>query len=141
MSNATKNAALGESYGAASNRLRKQVMFKLIQQLGLEHCFRCEGIIESAESLSLEHKDAWLSAEDPKSSFFDLDNIAFSHLSCNSGAADKSWQTNKDHCPRGHLYSEDNVYRQGVKRQCRVCRSNWRRNKQADVPQLADGQR
>jgi hypothetical protein len=87
MSNATKNAALGESYGAASNRLRKNVMFLLITLLKMDTCFQCGEKIESVDQLSVEHKQPWLSAPDPKAAFFDLNNIAFSHLSCNAGAA------------------------------------------------------
>ena len=33
--------------------------------------------------LSIEHKVPWMSADNPIDAFFDLDNIAFSHLKCN----------------------------------------------------------
>jgi hypothetical protein len=39
--------------------------------------------------MSIEHKEAWMGAADPLASFFDLENIAFSHLSCNCSAASK----------------------------------------------------
>lgn len=39
------------------------------------------------DELSIEHKTPWLDSEDPKALFFDLNNIAFSHLSCNVSAA------------------------------------------------------
>lgn len=38
-------------------------------------------------NLSIEHKIPWLNSENPQGLFFDLQNIAFSHLSCNVGAA------------------------------------------------------
>ena len=87
MSNEAKTKALGMNFGTASGRLRKMILFDLVRRLDLDQCFRCEKTIEIIEDLSIEHKDSWQSASDPKESFFDLDNIAFSHLSCNCGAA------------------------------------------------------
>lgn len=84
---AKKNALLGENFSTATHKLRKKVMFAAIAALGVNKCYRCEKPIESVEVLSLEHKEPWQSAENPKEMFYDLNNIAFSHLSCNSGAA------------------------------------------------------
>ena len=80
---------LGMSWGAACNRLRKKVLFSLIVRLKENTCYRCGNEILSVDDLSIEHKDAWRQAENPVESFFDLDNIDFSHLSCNSAAASK----------------------------------------------------
>lgn len=87
MANDKKNAALGINVSTAQAQLKKNIMFKLMQQLELDVCFQCQAKIETVEVLSVEHKEPWLSAPDPKASFFDLNNIAFSHLSCNIGAA------------------------------------------------------
>ena len=38
------------------------------------------------DEFSVEHKIPWLDSDDPIGLFFSLDNIAFSHHSCNSGA-------------------------------------------------------
>lgn len=78
---------LGMPYGTACGRLRKQLMFALLQRLDAAKCFRCGEEIESAATLSVEHKTPWLDSDDPSGLFFDLDNIAFSHLVCNSRAA------------------------------------------------------
>ncbi len=79
-----KSEFLGLDYGTATNRLRKRVMFQLVQEAGKNTCFRCGGKIETVRDLSLEHKQEWLGV-DPEL-FWSLDNIAFSHLGCNSGA-------------------------------------------------------
>jgi len=50
-------------------------------------CFRCKKSIESAAELSLEHKEAWL--DNDIALFWDLENLGFSHLKCNSGHANK----------------------------------------------------
>lgn len=75
------------AHGTASGRLRKMIMFELLHETGNLLCFQCGEKIEKIEELSIEHKIPWLDSENPKELFFDLDNIAFSHLSCNTGAA------------------------------------------------------
>jgi hypothetical protein len=87
--NAKKYAQLGEPQGTAANRLRKMILFSLLVEVGRDACYRCEQKIERVEELSVEHKAAWLDSPDPKGLFFDLKNIAFSHLRCNIGAARK----------------------------------------------------
>lgn len=94
--NKKKADALGMSFGTAANRLRKMVLFSLVVRLKENFCYRCGGEILTEADLSIEHKDAWLQADDPVQSFFDLNNVAFSHLSCNIAAASKphkTWQT------------------------------------------------
>jgi hypothetical protein len=80
-SGARKSAFLGMPHGTASNRLRKLVLFHLLQRHGENVCFKCAEKIETAEELSIEHKLPWegVSLE----LFWSLDNIAFSHLRCN----------------------------------------------------------
>lgn len=84
-----KASLLGMPFGTASHRLRKAILFRLLQRLGEDLCFRCGEQIASVEVLSVEHKEAWQSALDPSAAFFDLSNISFSHLSCNIGSAFK----------------------------------------------------
>ena len=79
-----KAAQLGLPIGTASSRLRKLVLFRLLQDAGRDVCYQCGERIESVEQLSIEHKDPWLDSDDPVGRFFDLDNIAFSHQKCNS---------------------------------------------------------
>lgn len=87
MKNKKKSEQLGMPIGTASNRLRKSVIFNLLKQLNQNFCFQCGAEIEFEKELSIEHKVPYLDSEDPKNLFFDLDNIAFSHLKCNVGAA------------------------------------------------------
>lgn len=86
-SNRKKNEQLGMSYGSACHRLRKSVLFVLLQRAGMDYCHRCGNVIESVRDLSLEHIEPWLDSDNPSEMFFDLDNIAFSHLRCNCQAA------------------------------------------------------
>ena len=120
-SNQKRTALLGMSIGTASNRLRKAIMFKMAQKLDEDICFRCGNKIDNINELSIEHKEPWQSANDPIQSFFDLDNIAFSHLKCNS--ADPNLR--KKECPKGHPYSKENTYISNYKsvgeRRCKIC--------------------
>ena len=82
--NQRKAAQLGMPFGTANGRLRKSIIFRLLQRLGEDICFQCGGRIESIDTLSIEHKQPWLDSD--TNLFWDMDNIAFSHLSCNSKA-------------------------------------------------------
>lgn len=73
--------------GTAANRLKKQLMYELAKRLDMHWCYQCSAEIENHEELSVEHKTPWLHSEDPVGLFFDIDNIAFSHKSCNYKAA------------------------------------------------------
>ena len=94
-SNKTKNELLGMPYGTASNRLRKTILFSLVKHCQLDICYRCGLAIENIDDLSIEHKVAWQSSENPIEAFFDLDNISFSHLNCNVDARDKTRSVNQ----------------------------------------------
>jgi len=85
-SNKKRFEQLGMPIGTAQNKLRKLVMFQLIKKLGLNVCFQCKKEIEKSDDLSIEHKIPWLDSKNPKELFFDLNNIAFSHQSCNYSA-------------------------------------------------------
>ena len=76
-----KSEFLGIPAGTAFARLRKVVLFNLLQKFGEDKCFRCQEKIAQADDLSIDHKQPWegISIE----LFWELDNIAFSHLSCN----------------------------------------------------------
>lgn len=88
-SNQKKNAALGMAHGTANSRLRKSVLFYLVQMLGLDICYQCDNIIETIDEFSIEHKISWQGSANPKEAFFDLNNIAFSHLVCNVRAGER----------------------------------------------------
>lgn len=89
MSNHRKHDLLGMNFSTASHQLRRNIMFRLICEAGKDACFRCGKKIETSTELSIEHKEAWMQALNPYDSFFDYENIAYSHLSCNASAASK----------------------------------------------------
>ena len=91
MNNGTrkKKEQLGINPGTASAMLKKRIMFNMARKLGEDICYQCNNRIETIEEFSLEHKIPWLDSENPTGLFFDLNNIAFSHLSCNSRAAER----------------------------------------------------
>lgn len=78
-----KNEQLGMNYSTASNRLRKDILWHYVVKCGDDICHQCGKKIEDQSELSIEHKKPWLDSNNPVELFFDLDNIAFSHLSCN----------------------------------------------------------
>ena len=86
MKNTNKKKAeqLGMPPGTANARLRKLIMFNLVQQTNRDICFQCGERIDNVKDFSIEHKKAWL--DNDSELFWDLENIAFSHLHCNIGA-------------------------------------------------------
>lgn len=85
-SNARKAEILGMPFGTATNRLRRAIIFRLLKKLGEDKCFQCGTAIEQLVDLSIEHKMPWAG---DAAMFWDLENIAFSHLKCNIGAANR----------------------------------------------------
>lgn len=83
-----KTTQLGMNVSAAQARLTRDILWKLILQTNQTLCFHCNKEM-SRETFSIEHKVPWLDSENPRDLFFDLDNISFSHLSCNAAAARK----------------------------------------------------
>lgn len=75
----TKKEQLGMDPATASNRLIKDILFDLIKN---KVCYRC-GELMSRDTFSIDHKVPWLHSSDPTKLFFEIDNIDFSHLSCN----------------------------------------------------------
>lgn len=100
-SNQRKTDFLGMPIGTAQGKLRKMVMFDFIQKAGQDTCFQCDKKIETVDELSLEHKKPWLG--ESLRLYWDLENIAFSHLSCNSGAARNVTDRPKKPTEHGHL--------------------------------------
>lgn len=86
MDNTNKNRyeLLKESYGSARARLTRMILFQLVIETNKNICFRCGKKIEKISDFSIEHKESWQKAKNPKEAFFDLDNISFSHLICNA---------------------------------------------------------
>jgi HNH endonuclease len=76
-----KSALLGMPHGTAANRLRKMILFHLLERHGENLCFGCGERIETVDELSIDHKQPWegISVE----LFWLMENIAFSHRRCN----------------------------------------------------------
>lgn len=96
MRNNKKNEQLGMPFGTASARLRKSILFSLLKETNKNICFQCGKPIELEDELSIEHKVPWLDSDNPKDRFFDISNIAFSHLSCNVSAARRARESKRD---------------------------------------------
>jgi len=77
---------LGMNVGTAQNRLVKDILFKLVVDGGNNICHQCGESMER-DTFTIEHKTPWRNSVNAYDIFFDLDNISFSHLACNVGAA------------------------------------------------------
>ena len=93
-----KRKQLGMPSGTAYHRLKRKIMFDLICQLDLNWCYQCGAKIETVKDFSVEHKEPWLDSANPKELFFDLENIAFSHQSCNYRAS-RGMKGQRKPCP------------------------------------------
>jgi hypothetical protein len=82
-----KSRLLGLPFTTARLRLQRDIVFELAKRCQMDDCFRCGKKIERVEDMTIEHKTAWMSAPDPVATFFDLENIAFSHSLCNTKVA------------------------------------------------------
>lgn len=81
-----KKMQLGMNPSTASHRLVKDLLWNFVKTTGQESCCKC-GEIMRRESFSIEHVIPWLDSEDPVGMYFDLENIKYSHLSCNRADA------------------------------------------------------
>lgn len=135
--NAKKAAALGMPFGTACARLKKNILFQSILRLNENICFHCGERIESVDELSIEHKIPWLGNPEL---FWDTENIAFSHLSCNCKAGNAvrinrpipnrtiPLQDGKKWCPDCQdflpidLFNKNSDMYHGVDTYCRRCK-------------------
>ena len=88
-----KMQQLGMNPSTASGRLVKDLLWSFIVSTENNKCFHC-GKPMTRENFSIEHKIPWLDSEDPVSLFFDIENISYSHHSCNVKAARKPREKN-----------------------------------------------
>ena len=124
-SNADKAAVLGMPAGTAGHRLRKNILYKYVRAAGDHFCYKCGFEITSVEDFSIEHKKPWQSTNHPEL-FWDLDNIAFSHLQCNvrRNAAGREYRECK-HCNK----TEDAVRFPKSGLVCSACSARLKREK------------
>ena len=79
-----KSEKLGMPIGTARARLIKDILWKYVVLCGDDYCYRCGHQILNPLELSIEHKNPWGISDNPLNLYFDLENIAFSHIKCNS---------------------------------------------------------
>ena len=116
-----KKNQLGMHPSTASNRLKKSVLFSFAKKLDLNWCYQCGAEIEDIHKFTLEHKKPWLDSDEPEELFFDLDNIAFSHASCNYAAS---------RARKGMPCPSVTAYRNGCRCDgCKEKRREYKRNK------------
>ena len=98
-----KNNKLGMAHGTAVHYLRKMLLFRLVQETKRDICYMCGKKIVDINMFSIEHKVSWLDSYNPKEKFFDLDNIAYSHLICNMSKGSITPEI-LDNCPDNCLW-------------------------------------
>ena len=132
---------LGMSYGTAASRLRKLVLFDTLKRHDENVCFQCGLSIESAAELSIEHKQPWLDVS--ADLFWDMSNIAFSHLRCNRpnrpisdrwrkrGPEGTAWCTRCKEFLPVEIFKKDRKRWNGLSDYCTPCHTKrhkeWRR--------------
>lgn len=84
---------LGMSHGAANNKLRKAILYSYVKRLREHFCYKCGAEIESSDDFSVEHKQPWEGRD--SALFWELDNIAFSHLRCNRPHVNRGGENKK----------------------------------------------
>ena len=103
MSKSKKTLQLGMNPSTASGRLVKDLLFNFIELSG-NICYRC-GKPMTRDTFSIEHKKAWLDSDDPVKLYFDIENITYSHISCNSSAARRFIHKTEDDRKKARLES------------------------------------
>lgn len=81
-----KAEQLGMNPSTASGKLTRDLLWHFIVLQGMDSCHRC-GHKMTRDTFSTEHVISWLDSEDPVGLYFDVNNIRFSHLSCNCRAS------------------------------------------------------
>jgi 5-methylcytosine-specific restriction endonuclease McrA len=135
--NQRKKDQLGMPFGTAMHRLRKAVVFDLLQRHGENICYVCNSWIETCEELSIEHKIPW--QDNNTDLFWNIDNIAFSHRKCNRphrttgqmrrkiGPEGTSWCKRCKAFKDIHLFSKKRARWNGLNDQCKSCDSELRK--------------
>lgn len=75
-----KTQQLGMNPSTATYRLLRDLLFDRVKDTP---CFRC-GEKMTRDTFSIEHKKSWMDSDDPVGNYFDLNNISYSHHSCNA---------------------------------------------------------
>lgn len=138
-SNARKDATLGMPHGTAAGRLRKMLLFDCLKRHSENICIRCLRMIESVEELSIEHLLPWEGVS--AGLFWDLKNIAYSHMTCNrpnrpsGGRPEIKVPEGMTWCGVCESPKPSSEFTSGARNQCRVCKNklNAQRVRHADI--------
>lgn len=147
-SNAVKASQLGMPWGTASGRLKKILLFRCLQKLNEDVCFKCTSKIVKVEDLTIEHKKPWLHVDTKL--FWDLENIAFSHTWCNRpdrpAGPDGQFSKLRIKCPSGMSwcnrhkkflptvqFSKNSSHWSGYHTLCKECQHYTREKVPSDV--------
>mgnify|MGYP002346281941 CR=1 FL=1 len=87
------------SVSTARAKLVMDLLFHMVMTHTSGTCARC-GELLTRSSFTIDHMDPWLDSEDPFSKYFDVSNVRYSHLSCNSKASRR---------PHKKYFSEEDV--------------------------------
>lgn len=140
-----KAAKLGMPFGTAMGRLRKLVLFDLLKRFDENFCFKCGEEISLVADLSIEHKKPWESSNNIEL-FWDLENIAFSHLACNvphhcgrrkTGPVETSWCAgHQDFVDSSEFYPLPESWN-GVRSRCKSCHAAYKKSRRNEFGPLA----
>lgn len=83
--NLKNKEVLGTSMSNATMRLLRSLVFDYICRMHDNYCYRCK-LPMTRQDFSIEHIKEWRGAENGQELFFDIDNISYSHLKCNTEA-------------------------------------------------------
>lgn len=110
------SSQLGYKSVAHANRvLMKDLVYHFIFKLGLNKCYRCGGTLDR-DDFTIDHKIPWRHSDNPLELFFNIENVKFSHFSCNSANARQPLKNNT----HGH-----NRYTRGCR--CDLCKEGHRK--------------
>ena len=74
----------GLSVSTANYRLLRLIIFNMAKELNRHLCYRCNQPTLLSD-FSIEHKNPWAWKDNSLEIFMDYENIAISHVNCNSG--------------------------------------------------------
>ncbi|QFP93877.1 hypothetical protein [Pectobacterium phage Wc4-1] len=118
-----KQSQLGMHPSTASAHLIKDILFKFVCDSGKNKCHHC-GEPMMRDTFSVEHKTPWLDSDNPIELYFNLNNIGFSHLSCNIKASRNGRKVQDGVC-----HGTVTMYNRGCK--CSFCLNAWNSYKRA----------
>ncbi len=98
----------------ARQHLLRKIIFDLVQKTDRDFCYRCSQRIVDLSDFSIDHKVPWLGQDNEEELFFNLENIGYSHRSCNYKARRCALKVNNKTGYKGVTYYEkykENPYR------------------------------